>query len=218
MDDSYRYYETDSDRFVRETREVDLSGAYTPFVERLPPGGLVLDAGCGAGRDAAAFVRMGYRVVAFDASAAMVAATKETLAALLPSQRVQAHVLLSRFEDFVPAGAFPDGVLLDAATRFDVIWACASLLHVRRQDLAGVMRHLAGLLLPGGVFYASFKYGDGEHFRDGRYFNGYDEPAFARLLAGLPGLHLVHQAVTRDVRPGRENERWLNNYLVKESI
>jgi SAM-dependent methyltransferase len=218
MDDSYRYYEADGDRFVRETRGLDLSGVYTPFVERLPPGGLVLDAGCGAGRDAAAFVRMGYRVVAFDASAAMVAATKETLAVLPPSQRAQAQVLLSRFEDFVTAGPFPDGLLLDAATRFDGIWACASLLHVRRSELAGVMRRLAELLLPGGVFYTSFKYGDGEIFRNGRYFNGYDEPAFARLLDELPGLRLVYQAVTRDVRPGRETERWLNNYLIKELI
>ncbi|NLN45390.1 MAG: class I SAM-dependent methyltransferase [Clostridiaceae bacterium] len=218
MDDSYRYYETDGDRFVRETRDVDLSGVYDPFVKRLPPGALVLDAGCGAGRDTVAFVRMGYRVAAFDASAAMVAATEETLTALVPVQRAQAHVLLSRFEDFVPTGTFPDGVGLDPGTRFDGIWACASLLHVRRSELSGVMRRFADLLVPGGVFYTSFKYGDEEILRNNRYFNGYDEPAFARLLADLPGLHLVHQAITRDVRPGRENERWLNNYLVKESI
>src|SRR3712207_7267921 len=42
------------------------------FLRRVRPGGRILDAGCGTGRDALAFVQRGFEVVAFDASAEMV--------------------------------------------------------------------------------------------------------------------------------------------------
>lgn len=42
---------------------------------------------------------------------------------------------------------------------YDVIWACASLLHVKEKDLQDVMERLKRLLKPEGILYASFKEG-----------------------------------------------------------
>ena len=57
---------------VNVGKPIDMSDLYEPFLGAIPEGGAILDAGCGPGRDAAQFVRRGYRVVAFDASIEMV--------------------------------------------------------------------------------------------------------------------------------------------------
>jgi len=49
-----------------------MSALYARFLESVPLAGLLLDAGCGSGRDSKAFLAMGYRVCAFDASPALV--------------------------------------------------------------------------------------------------------------------------------------------------
>ncbi len=61
---------------------------------------------------------------------------------------------------------------LDAVDKYDGVWAHASLLHVPRVALPGVLSLVFRALKPGGVHFASFK-GGGCEGRDGlgRYFN-----------------------------------------------
>ena len=42
-----------------------------------------------------------------------------------------------------------------------------------------------------------------------------DEAVFRGVIEQLPELIVDQLRVTVDVRPGREDERWLNAYLVK---
>ena len=55
---------------------------------------------------------------------------------------------------------------------YDGVWASACLLHVPREELAGIFGRIRRALKPFGVFYASFKIGEGDG-RDslGRYYN-----------------------------------------------
>ncbi len=71
-------------------------------------------------------------------------------------------------------------------------------------------------LKSGGVLYASFKHGDGEWEREGRFFNSYDEGSFAALLHQHPDLALIRQWVSDDVRRGRDRQSWYNVLLKKE--
>ncbi|WP_462330101.1 class I SAM-dependent methyltransferase [Thiohalocapsa halophila] len=93
---------------------------------------------------------------------------------------------------------------------FDGIWACASLLHVPAAELPDAMQRLCRALKPGGVIYASFKYGSGEREHHGRRFTDLDEPGLSALLRRVPGLAEAETWTTADLRPGREAERWLN--------
>jgi len=77
------------------------------------------------------------------------------------------------------------------------------------------MAHLALQLREGGLFYCSFKYGVGEVSRDGRHFTQLDEAGLTRLLQGLP-LQVVESWQTADLRPGRQDERWLNVLLQRQ--
>jgi hypothetical protein len=80
-------------------------------------------------------------------------------------------------------------------------------------ELPDVVGRLRAALKPGGILYASFKYGSGEREHNGRRFTDLDEPGLAGLLEQVPGLEPVETWTTGDLRPGRESERWLNTLL-----
>lgn len=58
------YYRDNALAFVGDTLTVDMTPLYARFLPHLPPGGAILDAGCGSGRDAQAFLDRGYAVTA----------------------------------------------------------------------------------------------------------------------------------------------------------
>ena len=189
------YYQHHADDFFNSTVNVDMRSLYTPFLERIPKGGRILDAGCGSGRDSKAFLQQGYRVEAFDATGEM---------AKLASQHTGLPVKQMTFSD------------VDAVNRYDGIWCCASLLHVSAAELPDAMAKLARALKPGGIWYVSFKHGDGERVKDGRRFTDLNEQGLNTLLAGLAGIKLVGHWITEDKRPDR-SEMWLNALLQKRS-
>lgn len=194
-DATLAYYEAMAADFARETLAVDMSALYASFLARVPAGGAILDAGCGAGRDAHAFAQAGYRVTAFDASPALVARARAFTGLAVTCQR---------FED------------VHWISCFDGVWACASLLHVPGAELNAILARLAAVLVPGGVLYASFKYGRGEAERGGRHFTDLDEAGIAARVAAIIGVRLEQTWVSGDRRPGRESERWLNALMRRE--
>ncbi len=183
------YYERNAESFFDATVNVDMGPLYQRFLPLLPSAGRILDAGCGSGRDLRAFTDLGYRVTAFDASPALVA-----LANVHAGQPV--HCL--RFED------------IDWPSSFDGVWASASLLHISLAELPDTLRRLSAALVPGGILYASFKYGSGERKHDGRRFTDMDADGLRRLLRQQTGLEPLDIWITADRRPERATELWLN--------
>ena len=78
----------------------------------------------------------------------------------------------------------------------DGVWACASLLHVPYAQLPVIFRKVARALKAGGYLYASFKYGDFEGERNGRYFTDLDEGRLAAVMQPVAGLTIVETFVT----------------------
>lgn len=188
-DPTAAYYAANADRFAAESVALDATDLYEPFLALVPPGGLILDAGCGSGRDALAFRRLGYAVTAFDASPEL---------ARLAAEHTHLPVEVLRFQDM----AF-DG-------EFDGVWACSSLLHVPRAEMPDVLTRVARALRPGGVCFMSFKLGDGEAVRDGRFFNDYTETSLVEEVRRAADLEPVRTWLSADRRPGRENQTWVN--------
>jgi SAM-dependent methyltransferase len=183
------YYDDNSEAYRERTRGCDLTALYDGFLSRLSPGAHILDAGCGPGRDAAAFLRRGFRVTAIDASAAMVALATEATgqpARLLPFQSVE-------YRD-----------------EFDGIWANASLVHVPRAEIEDVVARLVRALRPGGVLHVSVKVGDGERIAaDGRFFCDYTEATLGALLTRHPSMHVVSMERSPPQRPQADAREWL---------
>jgi hypothetical protein len=51
--------------------------------------------------------------------------------------------------------------------------------------------------------------------RDGRHFTNFTEPTFRSFLDRIPQLEIEDLWASGDVRPGREDELWLNLILRK---
>ncbi len=185
---SVEYYETHGATFFAATVSVDIEHLRTAFLDLVPEGGRLLDAGCGSGRDALAFLNAGYEVAAFDASPRM---------ASLASELTGLEVEHGTFEEF------------SAHETFDGIWACASLLHVAAVDLPAVLRRLGLGLRPSGVLYASFKEGQGEREHAGRRFTDLSLTDLKALVTAAD-LQVCRAWRTDDARPGREGEAWVN--------
>jgi SAM-dependent methyltransferase len=188
MDDT-DFYDRNAEEFCARMLDLDVGHLYEPFLDLLPPGAHILDAGCGPGRDTRAFLARGYRVTALDASREMAARCGR-----LTGQ----SVLHQRFQE------------LDFAEAFDGIWACASLLHVPDAEAGEVFRRMRRALRPGGVWYMSFKVGEGER-RDGdRLFNDYTEERLSRTLRESAQVTPLRMWRTPSVQPGRADVLWLN--------
>ncbi|AVR87517.1 DUF3427 domain-containing protein [Thauera aromatica] len=196
MTSSICYYDKNAAHFAEDTLSVDMSELRSRFLAHVPMGGLILDAGCGAGRDSKAFLEAGFRVRAFDASAELVR---------LAQIHIGQPVAVRRFED------------VTERSHYDGIWACASLLHVVDADLPFMLARLWAGLKPGGVFYLSFKYGEGERHDGERHFTDATEERLGEWSAGLPEVESVECWITRDQRPER-SEKWLNGLLRRKTI
>lgn len=195
MNETLSYYNQNADAFIEGTQKADMSKQYRLFSKYLSPGCKLLDLGCGSGRDSAYFSSLGFEVTAVDGS-------EELCKRVKASYGIDA--LCIKFED------------LSFVSEFDAIWACASLLHVKKADMPNVLGKVSAALKPGGVLYASFKYGSDERVCDGRFFNDYTQNDLDTLLTTENQLSLLEYWITEDVRPDRSGERWLNFIAKKQ--
>ncbi|MFD1692220.1 hypothetical protein ACFSHR_13950 [Azotobacter chroococcum] len=92
---------------------------------------------------------------------------------------------------------------------YDGIWACASLLHLSPAEMPEALARLWRALKPGGVFYCSFKLGQGEREQQGRQFTDADEARLGAWLATLDAVADIQFWRSADRRSER-SEQWLN--------
>ena len=194
MDKTIEYYNQNSDMFAQGTRLVDFMVVQERFRKMLPVGSRILDFGCGSGRDTKYFLEKGYRVEATDGSSEL---------CKLASAFTGIEVKEILFQD------------LDASGKYEGIWACSSILHLSKKELLPVIRKMCDALKDNGVIYTSFKYGDFEGERNGRYFTDFTEATFDKFIKVIQELTIEEEWITSDVRPGRGEEKWLNLILRK---
>ena len=188
------YYNTRSESFIEHTLSADMSATRDRFTALLPASAFILDLGCGSGRDVKAFLDAGYRVDAVDGSEELCKYARAYTGI---------DVRCMRFQD------------LDMTDAYDGIWACASLLHLPENELEEVLRKVGIALKMGGVLYTGFKYGDFSGMRDGRFFTDFTEDSLREFLQKFPEFSIQELWITSDVRPGREEEKWINILLLR---
>lgn len=191
------YYDQNAKDFVQGTLSVDFKQAQDRFLAKLPADAYILDFGCGSGRDTRYFLEKGYQVDATDGSEEL---------CKIASDFTGIKVKQMLFEE------------LCDVDKYDGIWACSSILHLSKRLLLSVLKKMAVALKDSGVLYTSFKYGDFEGERNGRFFTDFTIETFKEYIQEIPELQIEECWITSDVRPGRGEEKWLNLILRKPSI
>lgn len=187
------YYNQNADAFIKGTAYVDFKETQDRFIAKLSDG-KILDFGCGSGRDTKYFIEAGFDVDAIDGS-------EELCKSASAYTGIEVKQML--FQD------------LDAVEQYDGIWACSSILHLPKSELKQVFAKMVNALRSDGIIYTSFKYGEFEGVRNERYFTDFTIDSFKKYISDVCDVVVEEYWITGDVRPGREEEKWLNLILRK---
>lgn len=190
MNDTLKFYYDNAESFTANTLNADMSDARNKFLKYVKSR-KILDLGCGAGRDTLAFSNAGYEVTAMDGCKSLCEQVKKIS---------NAKVLNMTFD------------AINFVNEFDGIWACASLLHVSSSEIIAILEKVIKSAKYNSPIYMSFKYGEFEGMRNGRFFNDYTEDKFKSLIKNL-NLSIAEMWLTEDVRPDRSN-KWLNTICI----
>lgn len=188
------YYNENAKDFVQGTISVDFTKVQHKFIDKLEKGDYILDFGCGSGRDTKYFIDNGFKVDAIDGSEEL---------CKLASDYTGINVKHMYFQQ------------LSDVDKYNGIWACSSILHLKYEELIRVIEKMNLALKQNGIIYTSFKYGDFEGERNGRYFTDMTEISFKKLIENIRDLRIEEYWITSDVRPGLNEEKWLNLILRK---
>ena len=183
------FYNQHAKEYFFQTVKADLSATYKKFLPFIKKEGLILDLGCGSGRDSYYFKQNGYQIVAVDGAKELA-----TQASLLLGQ----PVLNQLFED------------IQFNEEFDGVWACASLLHVSAKELPSILIKIRESLKKEGVFYISVKEGEGSGVEDGRFFQYYSPSQFHHLISQCGGLKIETAWSHTELRDEGNKVVWLN--------
>lgn len=193
--DTLRFYESNAKEYSDSTKELIMTTNQDIFLGYIPKDGIILDFGCGSGRDSKYFLSKGYKVEAVDGSKNMcVEAEKNT------GLKVK-NMLFSE---------------LNEKERYDGIWACASILHANKNELPSILDKMITATKKNGFIFTCFKYGEGENDVEGRHFNYFTEDSFLDFMKEIKGVSVLKTWITNDVRKDRPNLLWLNIILKKQ--
>lgn len=226
------YYDKFANEFAKMARNVDpakMEKLYAAVERNLPENAVILDLGCGEGRDAHYFSSHGHKVIAIDNS-------RELLN--LANQRATRNVFF--IEDDFTEGAIRKHV---REGMVDLVWACASLLHTFTGTLKEIIAESYHALKPGGQMFMSFKYNpladgrsrlnytvDGEVEIPHRLYLDMNSEVFGRIINDLEWGEIEFSKVETwisksakntdpEVPSGklaeRDEERWFNVILTK---
>ena len=185
--------------YRRGTADHDVSQNIAALLEAIEGAAphIILDLGCGPGRDLRRFTALGHEAVGLDGSAELAAMARA---------KTDCEVL---HQDFLA---------LDLpSARFDGIFANASLFHVPSSQLARVLGDLAATLKPSGVLFCSNPRGDNEEgWAGGRYGCFHDLETW-RAYVTAAGFLELHHYYRPPGRP-RAQQPWLATVWRKSSV
>ena len=187
------YYNKNAQNFIEDTFDADMKEQYHMFEKYLESTNLkVLDLGFGSGRDSLYFQNKGYDVYSLDPVLNFCEHGKQIGLKRIYQQSVEEMKFVEEF---------------------DGIWACASLLHIPSSELVQVFNKCYIALKENGIMYCSFKYGEFEGERNGRFYTDLNEEKLNELINNTR-FKILELSITNDVRVER-TDKWINIILEK---
>jgi SAM-dependent methyltransferase len=194
MDRTIEYYDNNSEEYIGNTINYDLEEIADDFLTHIPNGGIILDAGCGSGRDSLYFTKKGYKCILLDASINMCEYAHELTGCEYQNKY------------------FTD---IDEVDAYDGIWASASMLHVPYEQQHIVWKKFYKAVRPTGVIFASYYFGRGSHFDKGRYFYDTNGDDISDIIKQSGQWDNIEVWMSKELRNGRQ-QMWTNIFAIKK--
>lgn len=159
------HYEDNAKSFWESTKDHDVNQNYAALQTNLPSlsGMTILDLGCGPGRDLIHFKKRGHTPIGIDACSVFCDMARKNSGCEVWEQN---FCDLDLPKDY-----------------FDGIFANASLFHIPRKYLSGVLSDLHDCLKSKGILFSSNPRGSGEYFDGSRYGNYMEFEVYAEFLS-----------------------------------
>lgn len=184
------HYDRNAEAFWSGTQDHDVSQNIDALLNHIeaPEPYVILDFGCGPGRDLKTFTLLGHQAIGLDGSARFVEMARSNSGC---------EVWHQNFLD------------LDLPSEhFDGVFANASLFHVPTEELPRVLRDLHQTLKPGGVLFSSNPRGHNEETVRGQRYGAYhDLESWRRLVTAAGFVELAHYYRPQGLP--REQQPWL---------
>ena len=192
--DTLDYYNLNAYDYFNNSLDADMSEVYKRFLFYLKENDLILDFGCGSGRDSKFFLDNGYNVDSVDGSLEL---------CNLATKYLNKEVICMKFED------------LDVVDKYDGVWACSSLLHVKKEELKNILVKIRNSLKLNGILYVSLKNGSGEEIINGRYFNYLTYKEFLDIIDDIGCFEELDFFQTGSSVNKDETKLW-NNFILRK--
>jgi ubiquinone/menaquinone biosynthesis C-methylase UbiE len=171
--DTIEWYNANAEDYAEKSQTASSVEAIEDFVEHLKSGDLVLDAGCGAGRDSNRLTQAGLKTIGIDISSGLITQAKK------------------RF----PELEFREGSFLELEfqdSKFNGIWAHASLVHLEtEEDSERAIQEFSRVLKKNGILHLLVRAQVGENKTEvvsdsvsghDRFFRYYSNEEIQQLL------------------------------------
>ncbi|MDD5417716.1 MAG: class I SAM-dependent methyltransferase [Candidatus Nanoarchaeia archaeon] len=157
VEKTIKEYNRIAESYALENDSEDVFDVMKPLLDRFKShtgyDKIILDAGCGHGRDAWYLTQSAYDVVGIDLS--------DRILDIARKRAPRAEFFKMDMRN-----------LLFSADIFDGIWACASFLHIPKQESYDVLSQFYRVLKSDGVLFLCVKEGDSEGFVSSKSYGG----------------------------------------------
>ena len=158
------FYQQNYREYHKKTFRIDPSSILLPPARRLAPGSVILDAGCGSGRDLLWLKNRGFHVTGFERSPGL---------AELARENAGCEVIQGDFELYDFSGFSADAIVLTGA-----------LVHIPHRRFRKVFENITAGLKNRGYVLVSLKEGTGKKTgSDGRIFYLWQDGDLRELFA-----------------------------------
>ena len=190
------YEETAEDYYKTHFDINEIKNIADFFIQNLN-GQKILDIGCGPGRDAKYFSEHELDVTGIDLTSSFIKMASKNM----PNAKFK-QMDMRKLD-------FPE-------TTFDGIWACASFLHVPKEDAKNTLLGFRKILKPAGLIYLSVKAGTEEKFVQKEEYKGrtkffafYTEDEFKNLIESC------NFKILKVIIDKKKDNIWINVFATK---
>ncbi len=194
-------YEKTLDSYVKKMDSLEKYDEPEKFLSYFGKVPLILDLGCGPGKDAAIFIKNEARVIGVDLSKKMIEIAKKRVKGA--DFKVMDITSLSFKNNY-----------------FNGIWARASLLHLKKREIPKAIKEAYRVLKKDGIIYAGVKKGTGEGFvADKRYndvekfYSFFSKKEIEKMLE-KEGFKIIESYINRHDKK-HDTNLWINVFCRK---